>query len=85
MLLQPFLNYNLPGGVYLTSAPIITANWKADSDKRWTVPIGGGVGKICRIGKQPINAQLSGYHNVETPEGAADWQARLQVQLLFPK
>jgi hypothetical protein len=26
MLLQPFLNYNLSGGVYLTSAPIITAN-----------------------------------------------------------
>ena len=52
---------------------------------RWTVPIGGGVGKIFRIGKQPINAQLSGYHNVEAPEGAADWQVRLQVQLLFPK
>ena len=85
MLLQPFLNYNLSGGWYLTSAPIITANWKADSDNRWTVPIGGGVGKIFSIGKQPINAQLSAYHNVEKPEGAADWQARLQVQLLYPK
>jgi len=85
MLLQPFVNYNLPKGWYITSAPIITANWEADSDNRWTVPIGAGVGKILRIGKQPINAQLSGYYNVETPDEAADWQIRLQVQLLFPK
>jgi hypothetical protein len=42
MLIQPFLNYNLPAGWYLTASPIITANWKADSDDRWTVPLGGG-------------------------------------------
>ena len=85
MLLQPFVNYNLPKGWYITSAPIITANWEADSDNRWTVPIGAGVGKILRIGKQPINAQLSGYYNVETPDEAAEWQMRIQVQFLFPK
>jgi hypothetical protein len=27
MLLQPFVNYNLPDGWYLVSSPIITANW----------------------------------------------------------
>lgn len=32
MLLQPFVNYNLPEGWYLVSSPIITANWEADSD-----------------------------------------------------
>ena len=32
---QYFINYNIPdsGGLYLTSAPILTANWEADSDK----------------------------------------------------
>lgn len=39
-LMQPFLNYNFPGGTYLTSAPIVTANWQASGDK-WTVPAGG--------------------------------------------
>ena len=29
-LLQPFVNYNLPDGWYLVTAPILTANWKAD-------------------------------------------------------
>jgi hypothetical protein len=82
---QYFINYNLPNGWYLTSAPIITANWEADSDNRWTVPFGGGVGKIFRIGKQPINAQISAYNNVETPAYGADWQFRIQFQFLFPK
>mgnify|MGYP001451483501 FL=1 len=39
MLIQPFLNYNLPKGWYLTSSPIITANWNQVENKRWTVPI----------------------------------------------
>jgi hypothetical protein len=85
MLLQPFLNYNFPGGLYLTSAPIITANWQADSDDTWTVPLGGGVGKIFHLGKLPVNTQLSAYYNVETPTFGADWQLRFQVQLMFPK
>jgi hypothetical protein len=51
MLIPPFLNDNLPGGWFLTSSPSIPANWEADSDNRWTVPIGGGVGKVHRIGQ----------------------------------
>ncbi len=82
---QYFINYNMDNGWYLTSAPIITANWEADSNNTWTVPFGGGVGKIFRIGKQPLNAQVSAYYNVEKPASGADWQLRLQLQMLFPK
>jgi hypothetical protein len=53
---QYFINYNYPSGWYLTSAPIMTADWEADSGERWTVPLGGGIGKLFRIGRQPINA-----------------------------
>ena len=42
MLIQPFVNYNLPDAWYLVSAPIITANWEASSGNKWTVPLGGG-------------------------------------------
>ena len=83
-LVQPFVNYNLDDGWYLVSAPVITANWEKDDDQ-WVVPVGGGVGKLFRVGKQPINAQLSYYHNVETPNQGADVSIRLQVQFLFPK
>jgi hypothetical protein len=84
-LMQPFLNYNFKGGLYLTSAPIITVDWKADSDQAWTVPLGGGVGKIFHLGKLPVNTQLSAYYNVVHPDYGANWQLRAQIQLMFPK
>jgi hypothetical protein len=82
---QYFINYNLPNSWYLTTAPIITANWETNSADRWTVPVGGGIGKIFRIGKQPVNAQVSAYKNIQTPAFGANWQFRLQLQFLFPK
>jgi hypothetical protein len=85
MTAQPFLNFNFPGGWYLTSSPIITANWVEKGDKRWVVPVGGGVGRVFKLGDQPINAQLALYYNVVRPENGADWQLRFQVQFLFPK
>jgi hypothetical protein len=84
-LMQPFLNYNFPGGTYLTTAPIVTADWKADSDERWTVPVGGGIGHIFHVGRLPVNTQVNAYYNVVHPDNGANWQLRLQVQLLFPK
>lgn len=57
-LMQPFVNYNFPGGTYLVSDPIITANWQADG-KKWTVPLGGGIGQIFHLGPLPVNTQLS--------------------------
>ncbi len=85
MLVQPFVNYNLPNGWYLVSSPIITANWEAASGNTWSVPLGGGVGKIFRIGNQPVNAQIQAFYNVEKPELVGDWTLRFQLQLLFPK
>ena len=82
---QYFINYNLPDGWYLTSAPILTANWEASSGNKWTVPFGGGFGKIFRIGKQPVNASAQYYYNVEKPDFGADWQLRLVLQFMFPK
>jgi hypothetical protein len=84
-LLQPFVNYNLEGGWYLTSSPIITADWNAPSSNRWTVPIGGGGGRLMRIGGLPINITLQGYGNVVSPANGPDWTIRFQVQALFPK
>ncbi len=86
MLIQPFVNYNFKHAWYLVTSPVLTADWKASHDNMWVVPIGGGVGKIVKLGKLPINIQLAAYYNVVTPKDfGADWQLRFQVQLLFPK
>ncbi len=84
-LIEPFLNYNLDNGWYLTTDLVITANWQADSDNRWTVPLGGGVGKLFKVGEQPINAKLEAYYNVERPDGAPEWNIAFQWAFLFPK
>jgi hypothetical protein len=84
-LVQPFVNYNFEGGLYLTTAPILTVNWKAENSQQWTVPLGGGVGKIFHLGKLPVNTQISAYYNVVRPDFGANWQIRAQVQLMFPK
>jgi hypothetical protein len=84
MAIQPFINYNLKDGWYLSTSPIITANWsEGDSDDRWTIPVGGGIGKLFHIGKQPVNTSLRAYYNVESPRNGSDWQLQFQVQFLF--
>jgi hypothetical protein len=71
------------GGWYLTTSPVVSANWLASGDK-WVVPIGGGFGRLFRVGKLPVNMSLSAYDNVIRPDGAANWQLRFQVQFLLP-
>jgi hypothetical protein len=85
MLMQPFINYNFPRGWYLTSSPIITANWKAPGSQQWTVPVGAGGGRAFRVGKQALNAQVQAFNDVARPNGSGSWTLRVQFQLLFPK
>ncbi len=84
-LLQYFVNYNMADGWHLVSTPIITADWMRDSGDQWTLPLGGGVGRVFNVGAQPVNMSLQAYDNVITTDGGADWQLRFQVQLLFPQ
>ena len=84
-LLQPFVNYNLEGGWYLSSSPLITANWDRDSSDQWLIPVGGGFGRVFKIGQQRVNVSLQSFYNVAKPSEGPDWSMRFQFQLLFPK
>ena len=84
-LAQYFINYNYPSGWYLTSAPIITANWEADSGEKWTIPFGGGIGQVFRIGMLPIHLNVQAYYNVKRPKFGGRWQVGVQWAFLFPK
>jgi hypothetical protein len=97
MLLQYFINYNLKKGYYLTSGPIVTANWNANGNGEassgndttggnvWTVPFGGGIGQIRRLGFQPINWTVQFYGNAIHPTGGSPWSFKFQIALLYPK
>jgi hypothetical protein len=87
MLLQYFVNYNLDKGWYLGTSPIVTANWQASSGNRWLVPVGGGLGRVFRLGFQPINVQLMVFGNTVRPNTlpSSPWSLRWQVAFLYPK
>jgi hypothetical protein len=84
-LMQPFLDFNFPHGWYLASSPIITADWRATPGNKWTVPLGGGGGKILHIGHQAVNAYVQAFDDVIRPHQGGTWTLRVQAQLLFPK
>jgi hypothetical protein len=84
-LTQPFVNYNFSHGWYVDSSPIITADWRAASGNKWTVPVGGGGGKIFHVGRQAVNTYVQAFDDVVRPHEGGTWTLRLQVQLLFPK
>ena len=84
-LIQWFANYNMKKGWYLTSSPIVTADWRQSGDNRWTVPFGGGIGRIMKLGFQPVNISAQFYGNAVHPPGASSWNLRLSFVLLFPK
>ena len=86
MLLNLFLVRQLGEGWYVNSAPIITADWKADSGQQWIVPVGAGGGKLVMLGgKLPVNLQTQLYYNVIRPDFGPEWQWRFQIQILLPK
>jgi hypothetical protein len=85
MSLQYFINYNLKKGWSLSMSPTITANWQASSGNVWTVPVGGGVARVFRLGYQPVNASVAFFGNAVHPQHGSPWGMRLQISLLFPK
>ncbi len=83
-LTQPFVNYNFGEGWYVGTSPIITANWLTAGDKAWTLPVGGQVGRVVKIGgKLPVNLTVGAYYNALRPEFGSTWQLRTQVTLIF--
>ena len=83
MTINWFAFFNLKHGWYILSAPIITADWTAERKQRWTVPVGGGAGKLFKIGSQPLNARAEFFNDVRTTAGGTDWQMQTQLQFLF--
>ena len=81
---QYFLNYNLPGGWFLESNATVTADWEADQSDRWTVPLGGGFGKVFTLGSHFLSVSTQAFYNEPRPSTGPQWSVVLGLQLLFP-
>ena len=53
-LLQPFVNFNFGKGWAISTVPIITANWDAESGQQWTVPVGAGISRTTVFSGRPM-------------------------------
>ena len=83
--IQIYMNDNLAKGWYLLSNPSLYADHKVSTGHAWTIPVGGGVGRVLKIGPQTINSQLSAYRNVVHTSQGAHWQLRAQLALVYPQ
>jgi hypothetical protein len=82
-LVEPFLNYNFENGWFAFSNPSITADWEAKGTK-WTVPVGGGVGKLMKLeGKLPIKLEVGLFYNVVKPTDTGHWFLNTSLSIIF--
>lgn len=82
--LEYWLYANLGNGWWIGTSPVNSANWEAESGNIWTVPIGGGAGKIIG-GRLPLNLKLEAYTYTEIPDDLADWSLLFTVEYLIPE
>lgn len=83
--LQVFYFLNFPGGWQVGGSPVITANWMADQDNRFNVPLGIGVSKVFRLGKLPIKIGLEYQKSiVQEDEWGRDYLIKLVITPVIP-
>jgi hypothetical protein len=89
LTIMPFIFYNLPGGWFLTYRPQITADWTVDKNHRWTVPVGGGFGRVFPVGDVVMDVHAQVFYNGLTAPAAGmtnvgKWTAMLVIHFLSP-
>ncbi|MGD8330490.1 MAG: neuromedin U [Acidobacteriota bacterium] len=83
--LQPSLSYILGNGWFITSGPLISADWTQPAGQQWVVPLGAGVGRVVSLGQQKVNLQAEFYGNVVHPDEGPEKLLILTLTLLFPR
>jgi hypothetical protein len=80
--LQPFLNYNLGGGL---SAGQRGGERELETDEAWTAPLLFSVSKVTLLGKRPVSFSVAAGPTIASPDGGPDWRFRLAATFLFPR
>ncbi len=84
--LNVFYFYNLPGGWQVGGTPVVTSDWEASGDDRWTVPVGLGVYKTSLIGgKMPMKIGMEMQYMPITPDTyGQEFNIRFVVAPILP-
>lgn len=80
---QPIVSYRITETTKIGFAPNIQYNWDTE---QWTIPVGGGMSTLIRMGKVPLNLSLDYYHYVEQDDAfGQDWGLRLGLSTVVPQ
>jgi len=66
------VRYGLGNATSIGFGPTISIDWTADTDNRYTVPIGLGISKTLRWGETPVKIRLEAHYNVIKPDDFGD-------------
>jgi hypothetical protein len=82
--LQPFITFHFDEGWYAGS-PDTPQTYDYNSDK-WTWALGGQVGRVTKLGKQPVKLFGEVLYNPEDDNGpTAEWTAKINITFLLPE
>jgi hypothetical protein len=82
--LQPFITKHLDEGWYV-GTPDTPQTYDYKSDK-WTWALGGQVGRVTKLGKQPVKLFGEVLYNPEDDNGPnAEWTAKVNITFLLPE
>jgi hypothetical protein len=87
LTLHPMAFYNVESvpGMSIGYNAVISADWKATSANRWTVPLGLTIGRTIDMGRgNGLDLNIGPYYNVTRPDGAPKWTLRFGVSWLYP-
>jgi len=72
--------YSLPRAWSIGFGPTISIDWEADSNDKWTVPVGLGVTKMVRFGKMPFKLIAEVNYSVVRPDTyGTEWKFIFRV------
>lgn len=80
--IQPFFSKTFKDTTSITINTETSYDWKHE---QWTVPLNLSLGRLMKIGKQPVQLAGTARYYAERPEDGPTWGARLTLSFLFPK
>jgi hypothetical protein len=86
LIVSPTLTYNLPEGWFAGLTDYSwTFNWRTNASNAPFVPLGIQVGKVVRIGKQPVSLSIEAARAAWKPESGPDpgWIIGFEITPIF--
>jgi len=82
---QYVLRYRVTPMTNIGFGPNIRINWDADSDNKWSVPVGLGADTLIKLGPLPVKIGFEAYYYVEKPDDfGPEWQIRFLFVPVIP-